>query len=225
MWQRLIAHPVYFKDPWSALTHFGGFVAALVGVVVLVVLSVHDPVKQAGMAVYGGSLALLFAASSAYHFLDLGQEGNRWLRRLDHAAIFLLIAGTYVPILLHTLDGAWRLGMLVTVGLLALAGVLLKLVWLESPTWLSVGTYLLMGWVVVVPAHRIFPALSAAQLSLLVAGGLVYTGGAAVYSLKRPNPWPGVFGHHEVWHLFVLVGAALHFALVLALVEVAVPGA
>ena len=224
MWQRLVAHPVTFKDPWSALTHFAGFLAALVGLFVLVVLSVDQPVKQAGMAVYGGSLALLFGASTAYHFFDLGAAGNRWLRRFDHAAIFLLIAGTYVPLLLHLLDGAWRVAMLATMGALALSGVLLKLVWLESPRWLTVGTYLAMGWVVVIPAHRIFPLLTATQLGLLVAGGVVYTVGAAVYGQKRPNPWPGVFGHHEVWHLFVLGGAALHFAFTASLLGNPIPG-
>lgn len=223
MWQRMVAHPVYFKDPWSALTHFAGFLAAVVGMVALVVLSTHDPVKQAGMALYGGSLALLFASSSLYHFLDLGPARNRWLRRLDHAAIFLLIAGTYVPPLLHLLDGAWRVGMLITMGVLAAMGVLLTLVWLESPTWLTVGTYLAMGWVVVVPAHIIFPQLAPLQMGLLVSGGVVYTAGAVVYSLKRPNPWPGVFGHHEVWHLFVLLGAGLHFGFTATLLGAIIP--
>lgn len=223
MWQRLVAHPVTFKDPWSAATHFAGFLAALVGLGVLVALSVGHPVKQAGMAVYGVTLALLFAASSAYHFFDLGPARNRWLRRLDHAAIFLLIAGTYVPMLLHLLDGAWRVGMLATMAALTALGVALKLVWLESPRWLSVGAYLAMGWVVVVPSYRIFPLLTPLQLGLLVAGGVVYTGGAVVYSLKRPDPWPGVFGHHEVWHLFVLLGAALHFGFTATLLGVPVP--
>ncbi len=223
MWQRMVAHPATFKDPWSAATHFAGFLAALVGLVVLVALSVEHPVKQAGMAVYGSTLALLFAASSAYHFFDLGPARNRWLRRLDHAAIFLLIAGTYVPMLLHLLDGAWRVGMLTAMAVLTLLGLALKLVWLESPRWLSVGAYLGMGWIVVIPSYRIFPQLEPLQLGLLVAGGLVYTGGAVVYSLKRPDPWPGVFGHHELWHLFVLGGAALHYGFTATLLGAPIP--
>ena len=223
MWQRLVAHPVYLKDPWSAVTHFAGFLAAVVGLVVLLAMSAGDPAKLVGIGIYGSSLALLFAASSAFHFLDVGPRGNRWLRRLDHAAIFLLIAGSYVPPLLHLLEGAWRVGMLVAIGVLALLGVVLKLVWLESPTWLSLGAYLGMGWIVVVPAHLILPQLSWPQLGLLVSGGLVYTAGAVVYSTERPDPWPGVFGHHEVWHLFVLCGAALHWGFMASLLGVAVP--
>ena len=119
MWRRMAAHPVFFKEPVSALTHFLGFLGALGGSGLLLHFSSHDPVKFTGMAVYGVTLAALFLASSVYHFVDAGPAGNRWLRRLDHAAIFLLIAGSYVPPLLHLLDGAWRFGMLLAVVLFA----------------------------------------------------------------------------------------------------------
>ncbi len=200
----------FFKDPASALTHFVGFVIALVGLWALLDRTVSTA-STAGMAVYGTSLALLFLASSIYHFFDIGEQGNRWLQRLDHVAIFLLIAGTYVPVCLWLLDGAWRIGMLVLIGVIALAGSVLKLVWIDCPTRLSTALYLALGWIVIIPAHRIFPQLTTEQLAWLVGGGLTYTLGALVYVAERPDPWPRVFGHHDVWHLFVLGGAAAHF--------------
>lgn len=219
----MVDHPVFFKDPWSAITHFAGFLAALVGLVLLLSWTLHDPAKVTAMAIYGGSLAFLFAASSAYHFLDGGPRVNRWLRRVDHAAIYLLIAGSYVPPLVHLLDGGWRVGMLLAIGAFTVLGLGLKLFWLDSPAWLSVGAYLAMGWVVVVPAHIIFPQLTPGQVVILVAGGLLYSLGAMVYLFERPDPWPEVFGHHEVWHLFVLGGAGAHFAFMLTLVDTAIP--
>jgi len=221
---RVLKDPVsIFKDPVSAWTHFGGFWAALVGAAALVALCAHDAYKATAMAVYGASLAGLFLASSVYHFLDLGEHGNRWLRRVDHAAIFLLIAGSYLPPLLHFLDGSWRLGMMAAVGGIALAGVLLKTLWIDSPAWLGMGLYLGLGWLIVVPAHRILPQLTPAQLGWLVAGGLAYTLGAVIYAVRRPDPWPGRFGHHEIWHLMVLLGAGCHYGFMLELVDAPLP--
>lgn len=207
------------KEPWSALTHFLGFVAAIVGVVVLMVHTAHDTSQLITMLIYGISLMALFLASSVYHFLDLGAEGNEFLRRLDHAAIFMLIGGSYVPSLVYLLDGAWRITMLAVVGGIALMGVLFKLVFYDAHEDSKAGTimYLAMGWIVVIPAYKIWPIISATSLSWLVAGGLAYTFGAIIYAARWPDPWPDVFGHHEVWHLFVLAGATLHYFFALSL--------
>jgi hemolysin III len=217
-----LRRPRLFKDPASALTHFAGFLAALGGLAFLVA-SARGAIASVGMATYGGSLALLFLASSLYHFFDIGPHGNRWLRKLDHVCIFLLIAGTYVPVCLWLLDGAWRVGMLAVIGTISVLGSALKLWWVECPTWLSVGLYMMLGWIVIVPAHRILPQLDTTQLLWLVGGGLTYSLGAVVYATERPDPWPGVFGHHEVWHLFVLAGAAAHFGFTTTLLGRAVP--
>jgi len=210
------------KDPWSAATHFAGFLAAIVGLVFLVVLSVGAP-KVTAMAIYGSSLVALFFASTLYHFLDLGHRGNRWLRRLDHSAIFLLIAGSYVPPMIHLLDGAMRVSMLAIIGVIALLGVAVKLLWIDSPAWLGLTLYLALGWIVVVPIWWMLPQMAASSLALLVAGGITYTLGAVVYAKKWPDPWPRSFGYHEVWHLFVLGGAALHFFFMVTLLDAPVP--
>jgi hemolysin III len=207
-----------FKDPASSWTHFVGFWVALAAAVALVWRVADDGPKAAGMAVYGATLVALFLASSLYHWLDIGERGNRWLRRLDHSAIFLLIAGTYVPPLLHLLDGTWRLALLSLVLGLAAAGALLKMIWIDCPKWLGLALYFGLCAVVIVPAHKILPQLSGAALAWLVGGGIAYSVGAVVYARAWPDPWPGRFGHHEIWHLFVLAGAAAHYVFTCSLV-------
>ena len=211
------------KDPVSAYTHYAGFAVGIVGLVVLLVLSAGDAPKTVGMALFGGTLVLLFGTSGTYHFLDLGDRGNVWLRRLDHCAIFLFIAGSYFPPLIHTLDGTWRITMMSVIGGIAVAGVAFKLLWITAPRWLTAGLYLAMGWVVVIPGPLVVPALPVDALAWFVVGGLAYSVGAIIYATKRPDPWPPVFGFHEVFHLFVLAGAASHFIGVLALVDVPYP--
>jgi hemolysin III len=129
--------------------------------------------------------------------------------------IFVLIAGTYTPFCLLALDGGWRWGLLGLIWSLALCGVLLKVFWMDAPRWLSVVLYLGMGWVAVIAAPALFRAVPPGGITWVLGGGLVYSAGALVYGLKRPNPVPGVFGFHEVWHLFVLAGSACHFWAVL----------
>ena len=208
-----------FKDPASAWTHFIGFWIALAAAVVLVWRVADEGPKAMGMAIYGGTLVLLFLASSLYHWFDIGERGNRWLRRLDHSAIFLLIAGTYVPPLLLLLDGVWRIALLSLVAGLAVAGALFKILWIDCPKWLGLTLYFGLSFVVVIPAYKILPQLSGGGLAWLVTGGLAYTLGAVVYARGWPDPWPNRFGHHEIWHLFVLAGAAAHFAFTYTLVD------
>ena len=208
-----------FKDFWSATTHFTGFIAAIVGLVFLLILCGPGAARVTSAAIYGVTLVLLFAASSAFHFFDLGDRGNRWLQRIDHSSIFLLIGGTYVPALVLLLDGTWRVVMLTVVGALAAAGVALKLLWIDCPRWLSTTLYLAFGWFSVVPLLMFFPVQDFLAGFLLVSGGLVYTLGALVYLRRWPDPWPEAFGHHEVWHLLVLGGATLHYFYVLGLVR------
>ncbi len=208
-----------FKDPVSSWTHFIGFWLALAAAAALVWRVADDGPKATGMAIYGGTLVTLFLASSLYHWLDIGERGNRWLRRLDHSAIFLLIAGTYVPPLLLLLDGTWRIVILSLVLGLAVAGILLKVIWIDCPTWLGLALYLGLSAVVVVPAWEILPQLSSGPLAWLLGGGAAYLLGVVVYARSWPDPWPGRFGHHEIWHLFVLMGAGAHCAFTYTLVD------
>lgn len=204
-------HYSTWKDPASALTHFAGFWAACVGLVLLLVHSPGPALKTASFAIYGISLCVLFLSSSTYHFFDLGEKGNFWLRRLDHSAIYFLIAGTYVPPVVHFLQGTWRDGMLIALGITVFVGVTAKLVWFHMPRWFNVVIYLALGWMVLIPGERLLGAMPTSSLSWLMIGGGFYTVGAVIYATKWPDLWPGKFGFHDVWHIFVLCGAGAHF--------------
>ncbi|MBI2963251.1 MAG: hemolysin III family protein [Deltaproteobacteria bacterium] len=198
-------------EPFSCYSHLAGALAAIAGLAVLIVLSEGDPWRLASFSIYGGSLILLYLASAFYHGLLVPIAQRKWLNRLDHVAIFLLIAGTYTPVCLITLRGGWGWSVFGVIWGAALAGALIKLFFPALPRRVSATIYVAMGWaalVAVVPLVRAFPP---SALAWLLAGGLLYTGGAIVYTTRRPNPLPRVFGFHEIFHLFVLGGSAAHF--------------
>lgn len=205
------------RDPVNGLTHLAGVILAVVGLGMLLATAASaGRVDQlVAFGIFGLSLIALYLASSLYHLLPLSPAGVARLRRLDHVAIFVLIAGTYTPFCLLALEGGWRWGLLALIWGLALCGVLLKLLWMGAPRWLSVILYLGMGWIAVVAAPALLQAVPAAGMAWVLAGGLVYSAGALVYGFKRPNLIPGMFGFHELWHLFVVAGSACHFWAVL----------
>jgi len=202
-------------------------VASIVGTCALLEHAANHPAahpaKYAALAIYGVTLASVFGASTLYHCFDIGKEGNRWLRRLDHCAIFALITGSYFPVVVHLQDGADRIVLLTLVSVLCLAGMIFKIAWIDCPDLLGALLYLILAWMAVVPAFWWLPQLSWEAIGLLVAGGLTFTLGAVVYVKEKPDPWPKVFGHHEIWHLFVLVGAGTHFFFMWNLVPYPVP--
>lgn len=208
-----------FKDPVSSTTHFIAFLVAIFAALALLGRVSHDGPKAIGMAVYACSLVMLFLASSVYHWFDLGVRGNRWLRRVDHAAIFFLIAGTAVPTLFHLLDGAYRMTLIAVVLGFGLGGALLKIVWIDCPRWLGVSLYFGLGAVALLPAPLIVSEFSLGALAWFFGGLAAYSVGAVVYARKWPNPWPGHFGSHEIWHLFVIAGAGAHYAFLHTLVD------
>ncbi len=163
------------------------------------------------VAVYAASVSGLFGVSALYHRVTWTAPARRRMRRLDHAMIFLLIAGTYTPVGLLILQGTLATTVLLVVWSGAVAGIVLELAWTRAPRWLGGVVYVALGWVAVVAMPQLFAQLGLAGGLLIVAGGLVYTAGALVYALRRPDPAPSVFGYHEVFHLLVIIAAAAHF--------------
>jgi len=199
-----------FRDPVSGLTHLFAAIAAKVGLVALIVLSWGRWSQLISTAVYGVSLILLFAASATYHLVKAKPEVIARLRKLDHAAIFLLIAGTYTPFCM-AFHGFWKWGLLSIIWSLALLGIILKMFAMNAPRWISAGVYLVMGWLCIAAVGEMFRALPAGAIAWLVAGGLLYSVGAVVYATKALDFFPNIFGFHEVWHIFVMLAAAAHY--------------
>lgn len=200
-----------FREPINGLTHLFAALAALVGLVVLLVVSWGEPGKLISLLVYGVSLVLLFSASASYHLVKGLPKVVEGLRKFDHCAIYLLIAGTYTPICFNMFDGFWKWGLLGIVWSLALVGIGVKLFFIKAPRWLTAGVYLVMGWLCILAINEMLAVLPAGALIWLLAGGLFFTFGAVVYITKIMNFAPGVFGFHEVWHIFVILGALAHF--------------
>ena len=202
-------------EPFSCYSHLVGVLLSIAALVVLIVLSADDPWRVVGFSIYGASLVLLYLASTVYHWLLLPIAKRKLLNRIDHVAIFLLIAGTYTPICLVTLRGGWGWTIFGIVWGSAVAGTIVKLCFPSPPRWISATIYVAMGWTAViatVPLVRAFPPVA---LVWLLAGGLLYTTGAVIYATRRPNPLPRVFGFHEIFHLFVLGGSTSHFIFML----------
>jgi len=208
-----------FKDPWSAWTHFLGGWFALFAAIYLAFAARASLEGFWAMSFYGVTLVALFAASSVYHFFDIGVAGNRWLRRVDHAAIFMVIAGTYVPAAVYLLDGSLRTHMLYAMGLFAFLGIIFKTLWIDCPPWLGATIYIVMASMAAFPGTEMFGDIAWVSSFWLGFGCLAYLVGAVVFVKEWPDPWPETFGFHEVWHLFVLAGAASHYAFMLTLLD------
>ena len=206
------------REPVSGLTHLGGAIAAFIGQIVLLVLASGGLEKLISTLVYGLSLVGLFSASAAYHLVNAGPKVTKLLRKLDHSAIYLLIAGTYTPFCVNAFSGFYRWGLLAIVWGIAIAGIVVKLFYMGAPRWLSAGIYVLMGWLCLMAVGEMTVALTPFTLGWLIAGGVIYTLGAVVYATKMFNFVPGKFGFHEVWHIFVLLGALAHFVAVLGVI-------
>lgn len=200
-----------FREPVNGLTHLFAAILSIGGTVVLVALAFGNWQKAVSMLVYGISLVLLFAASATYHLVKGSPKTIETLRKFDHAAIFLLIAGTYTPICYNNFTGFWKWGLLAIIWSIALAGVLIKSFYVRSPRWLSATIYLIMGWIVMLAISEMIKTLPVGAIVWIAVGGVIYSLGAIVYSTKMFNFIPGKFGFHEVWHIFVILGALAHF--------------
>ncbi len=165
------------------------------------------------VAIYAVSLSGLFGTSALYHRVNWSRPNvRRWMRRLDHSMIFFLIAGTYTPFALLALNGPLADAILVVVWAGAVAGAVVEMVWIDHPKWVAALIYMSLGWVAAIAFPGLWSEMGVGGTMLVAAGGILYTAGAVVYATQRPNPNPRVFGYHEVFHLFVILAAAAHFA-------------
>jgi hemolysin III len=170
-----------------------------------------DGTRQAAAAVFAASVAVCFGVSALYHRVTWTTRARLWMRRLDHAGVYLLIAGTYTPVCLLVLNGAWRIGVLLVVCVGAGVGIAAKFVWSDAPKWFAASLGLALGWTAVVILPQLATRLNPAAIALLGAGGLAYTAGAIVYARSRPNPLPTVFGYHEIFHALTIVAVACQY--------------
>ncbi|MBO6622168.1 MAG: hemolysin III family protein [Balneola sp.] len=200
------------REPFNTYSHLIGAIGALVLLIYLIVNSSEDPgASRISFIVYGITVFLMFASSSIYHAVNVSLETEDRFRLIDHIMIYLVIAGTYTPICTIVLEGNWRLWMLIGIWSFALIGIIKKVFWMSAPRWFSTVLYLLMGWVSVIIFPKLWDQLPHMFSYWIAIGGFFYTIGAIIYGTKKPDPFPKVFGFHEIWHLFVLGGAFSHF--------------
>lgn len=198
------------KEPFNSISHMVAGGLSVAGTALLIWLA-HAPLEYLAVGVYGFGLIALYTMSSVYHGLSGEQGGGGWLERLDHVAIYLLIAGTYTPICLLVLPhplGLWLLGI---VWIVSATGIALALTIPLGPDWLHPVGYIALGWAAVFVAPALFGALPAAAQAWLITGGIIYTGGAAFYVLERR--W-GIIHTHHLWHLFVIGGSLAHYIMI-----------
>ena len=198
------------KPRLRGVFHELGFYAAL-GLGAGLVVTAHDGRARAAAAVFAGSVVFCFGASALYHRPMWRPSVRAWLARLDHAGVYLLIAGTYTPFGLLVMSEDWAIPVLTIVWTGAIAATLLKLFWFRAPKWLSAAIGLALGWVAAAAFSQLLK-LPVPGLVLVLAGGFLYTLGAVVYAYRRPDPVPHVFGYHELFHVLTLAGAACQYA-------------
>jgi len=177
----------------------------------LLIVGADGASRRAAAIVFASSVAVCFGASALYHRVTWTPDLRRWMRRIDHASIYLLIAGTYTPVCLLVLNGAWRIVVLAIVYAGAAAAVALKFAWVDAPKWLAAVLGIALGWAGVAILPQLATRLNPAAVALLGVGGLAYTAGAIIYARRRPNPMPTVFGYHELFHALTIVAVACQY--------------
>jgi hemolysin III len=203
------------KEPVNTWTHFISFVAAIVGLVFLIIMSRNNISKLITMMIYGLSMILLYGASSIYHWVQTTPKKELLLKKIDHIAIYFLIAGSYTPVFYYGLEGAWRWAMLISVWSLALIGMALKIWFIHAPRYVSAGFYVSLGWIALVPFLQLIKHLPQGAIILMAVGGVIYTMGAVIYATKIFDFFPKRFGFHEIFHLFIAAGSIVHFIMIL----------
>jgi hemolysin III len=203
--------PEAVRPRFRGVLHQWAFVVAIPLGIVLVALA-EGARQRIAATVFAAAVVAMFGASALYHRVTWRPHARRWMRRLDHAMIYGLIAGTYTPFGLLVLHGTWQVAILAVVWSGAAAAITLKLFWVDAPHWLAPAIGIGLGWAGVVMFPQIFRTIGATGSLLLLGGGIAYTVGGIVYGRRRPDPLPGTFGYHEVFHALVIVAVALQYA-------------
>lgn len=204
----------YVREPINTYTHLLGAILsifALIAMLLKVSGSNYTILAITSVAIFGSSMILLYSASAIYHMAISSDKTLKFLRRLDHSMIFVLIAGTYTPFCLIALNGPKGWVLFISVCTIAILGILFKMCWFRCPRWLSTGIYIAMGWLAIFLAPSLYKALSPGGLFLLVLGGILYTIGGVIYGLKPKFSKLKVLGHHEIFHIFILLGTLAHY--------------
>jgi hemolysin III len=196
----------------GVLHEYAFFVSIACGVALL--LAASDGRARVAAGIYAGAVSALLGTSALYHRVSWRPTARRWMRRLDHSMIFVLIAGTYTPVALLALKGTLASTVLIVLWLGALGGMVFKLLWIDAPKWVFAGVYVALGLVTAAIFGELPAAIGWLGAAGLATGGLLYLIGAVVYASGRPNPWPKVFGYHEVFHSLVVAAAAMHYAVI-----------
>lgn len=202
------------KEPVNTWTHLIPFMAAIIGLVFLIIICKDNISKLVTMTIYGLSMIVLYGASSVYHWVRTTPQRELLLKRLDHIAIYFLIAGSYTPVFYYGLEGAWRWAMLSAVWTLAIVGMALKIWFIHAPRYVSATFYVSLGWIALVPFLQLIKHLPIGAIILMAVGGVVYTMGAVIYATKIFDFFPKRFGFHEIFHLFIATGSILHFIMI-----------
>ena len=205
--------PAPAKPRLRGVSHQWGFVVSLAAGAALVSYA-HGARAVAAAAIYAAATSALLGTSTLYHRVDWRPAARRWMRRLDRSMIYVLIAASYTPFALLALHGALATAVMLVVWSGAFGGVVLQLAWADHPKWVAVVVSIALGWVAVATLTQLPHAIGWDAIAALVLSGILYTTGAVVYARERPNPRPGVFGYHEVFHALVLAAAAIHYAVV-----------
>ncbi len=204
----------YLREPINGFTHLAGAILSFIGLIALVIkTTLNNPsvVALTAVIIFGISMILLYAASATYHLVVSTDKVISFLRRLDHAMIFLLIAGSYTPFCLIALKGTTGWVLFSIIIAIAITGICFKLIWFSCPRWLSTSIYVAMGWIAIFLIGPLYKALSSEGIALLVIGGVFYTIGAIIYAVKPKFLKSKYLGYHEIFHIFIMLGTVAHF--------------
>ena len=207
------------KERFSAFSHFFGAICGLLGLILLIIMCKGRSDLLCVSLIYGLCAIFLFTSSVLYHIKKKTDDEVSFWRKLDHLAIFFMIAGTYTVISYIYLPGYWKLGIILAQWTLVFLGIIFKFLWLKSPRFFSTAIYLLMGWMAILPMRELIISMGRVEFCFLILGGVLYSIGAIIYAFKKPNIFPNRVGFHGLFHIFILLGAFAHFVLVFVAVD------